>query len=135
MTNKEYLEQYAIYKESIAQAKESLKELEQGIDSISIDYSGMPHGSGIANRTEAYVIRMEEMREPILREIAEAYGIMMQIADSIRAVPNPVYSRLLYLRYIVGLPWLDISNDIGYEEGYTCGALHGKALQLIKQDG
>lgn len=134
MTAKEYLIQYQRCKVRIMQAKESLKELDEGIDSLAIDYSGMPHGSGVTSKVEQYVVRLEHKREPILQRIAELYGLMMEIADAVSNVESELHSELLYYRYIVGLPWDQVAEALGYEEGYVRGTLHGKALQLLKYD-
>lgn len=133
MTNKEYLQQYRLCKVRLCQAKDALAELEEGIDSLAIDYSGMPHGSGTSNKVEAFVVRLEELREPLLKEVGEHYAKMMEVADAVRAIDNETYSQLLHYRYIVGMPWEDVAIQLGYEEGYTRGELHGNALKEVKQ--
>ncbi len=132
MTAKEYLEQYSKCKRRLEQMDDQLNTISESIDSLSINYSGMPHGSDIQSKVESYVIKMEEKQESLVKERLELLELMMQIADAIREVEDDTYSRLLHCRYIVGMNWDDVANTIGYDDSYTRGYMHGKALLSVK---
>lgn len=132
MRPQEYLEQYLDCKCKVEQIDEQLKTVSESIDSLSINYSGMPHGSDIHSKVEDYVIRMEDKRETLLVKRSRLVEVMMEVADTIRNVEDKTYSTLLYLRYILDLKWDDVADSIGYDESYTRGYLHGKSLLQIK---
>lgn len=132
MRPQEYLEQYLDCKSKVEQIDEQLKTASESIDSLQVNYSGMPHGNDIHSKVEDYVIRMEDKRESLLVKRARLVEVMMEVADAIRDVEDKTYSTLLYLRYILDLKWDDVADAIGYDESYTRGYLHGKSLLKVK---
>lgn len=135
MTNKEYLMQYKTCQSKIAQAKESLAGLIESIDSMSVDYSGMPKGSGISNRPEQYVLSVEGAIQERRRQIEKWRETMTAIENAIMDIDDPMYSRVLWLRYVKGWAWEDIADDqqVMLSVDHVCSRFHGRALQRIVQ--
>ena len=90
MTAKEFLRQYRRLKVQIKQLDLDIMELEESYDSISIDYSGMPHGSGIADRTAQLATRMGQLRMQKLQLRAEALEKCEEIIKVINCVKDPI---------------------------------------------
>lgn len=133
MTTKEYLLQYSRCKENILHERENLLRIIEAIDSISIDYSGMPHGHDISSKQEKYVTDCESAIEKKSRQIASWTSTMLEIEAVIFAVDDPMYSRMLHMKYIEGLHWDVIAYKLNFSEQYTKSVLHNRALSAVKK--
>ena len=132
MTAKEYLEQYRRLTERIRQLDLDIITLEEEYDSVSIDYSGMPHGSAIANRTAQLATRMSDMKAKKLRLKEEAVAQRNQVLVVISLVEDPLLSQLLYDRYILFMTWEEVAEDCDKSDKWCRTVLHSKALQYVK---
>ncbi|MBQ2086151.1 MAG: hypothetical protein II464_07780 [Oscillospiraceae bacterium] len=131
MTAKEFLKQYRRETERVIELNQSIAELEQQIDSISINLDGMPHGTKISNNTQDLALRLAERKALCENMTACAVLIREEVMDAIHKVDDPVLARLLYLRYIEGASWKDIAEDLHYDDAYVRSRLHSKALAQI----
>ena len=133
MTAKEFLRQYRRLKVQIKQLDLDIMELEESYDSISIDYSGMPHGSGIADRTAQLATRMGQLRMQKLQRRAEALEKREEIIKVINCVKDPIQSQLLYDRYILFMTWEGIAEDCDRADKWCRTELHSRALQSVNE--
>ena len=133
MTAKEYLRQYRRLKVQIKQLDLDIMELEESYDSISIDYSGMPHGSNIADRTAQLATRMGQLRTQKLQLRAEALEKCEEIIKVINCVKDPIQSQLLYDRYILFMTWEGIAEDCDRSDKWCRTELHSRALQSVNE--
>ena len=133
MTAKEFLRQYRRLKVQIKQLDLDIMELEESYDSISIDYSGMPHGSGIADRTAQLATRMGQLRMQKLQRRAEALEKREEIIKVINCVKDPIQSQLLYDRYILFMTWERIAEDCDRSDKWCRTELHSRALQSVNK--
>lgn len=131
MTAKEYLSQYRRYAERIRQIDLDIERLEAEAESISIDLDGMPHGTTLSDRTGSLATRLADLRSKKLLLREEAWEKREEIEEVIQSLPDPVMTRLLYDRYIIGMRWEDVARDLNYDDTYTRSRLHGKALMCI----
>ena len=132
MTAKEYLDQYRKLTERIRQLNIDIMMLEAEYESVSIDYSGMPHGTRIAKRTESLAIRMSDLRLKKVSLRDEAISKRDEIVDVISRVSDPLYSRLLYDRYILFMTWEKVAEDCDKSDKWCRTQLHSNALQSVK---
>ena len=103
-----YLIQYRRQVERIRQIENRIAQLTAAIESSPVN-DGMPRGTNISRKVEALAVRLD-------------------IERVIDAVQDPALARLLYDRYITGRDWSDIAQALAYDESYTRGRLHLKAL-------
>lgn len=137
MTNKDYLLMYGVYQGKIKKAVESLQSITESIDSLSVNYSGMPRSNGISNKPEQYIIDLERAVESRQHNINYWRNEMTKIEDAILAIGNPKYSTLLWERYINGKDWETIAMipELSYSVDHIRSRLHGQALLELKQPG
>ena len=133
MTAKDFLWQYKRACTRIRQAESELEYIEAQIQSISGSGDGMPRGTDISDRTGNIAVLLAEQRACVEAVKAEAVRARLNVARVINAVENPLQSQLLYDRYILGMPWREIAEDLPASEEYTRGRLHGKALESIRK--
>lgn len=132
MKTKDYLLQYESAKRKIEAERENILKIVEAIDSMSIDYSGMPHGHDISSKQERYVLDLERALESKSKKICEWTSLMLEIEAVILTLEEPMYSRLLRMKYIEGLHWNVIALKLGYSEQHTKSVLHNKALGAVK---
>ena len=51
----------------------------------------------------------------------------------IDALPNQRHRQVLTLRYLCGMSWPEITEEMGYSEEKSAFRVHGRALQVIKK--
>ena len=73
-------------------------------------------------------VRLAEEKTKAEAAAVDAWAVRLEIERVIDAVPDPALARLLYDRYISGRDWSDIAQALAYDESYTRGRLHLKAL-------
>lgn len=132
MTAKEFLEQYRLLTERIRQLDVEIITLEEEYDSVSIDYSGMPHGTVIADRTAKLAIRITDKKLKKLSLRDEAVTQRDEILTVIGQVEDPLLSQLLYDRYILLMTWEKVAEDCDKSDKWCRTVLHSKALQSVK---
>ena len=133
MTAKAYLMQHRRIVEQIRQLDLTIERIEAEVEGMSASDDGMPRGSSISKPTEKLAIQLADIkaRRTALRE--EAWRKRDEIERVIDEVEDPVCSRLLYDRYVLCMTWEETAEDLHYNMRYVCGALHGRALQKVKE--
>lgn len=133
MTAKEFLRQYRLLSVRIKQLDLDIMELEESYDSITIDYSGMPHGSGIADKTASLATQTGQLRLRKLQLKAEAIEKREEIVKVINCVEDPIQCQLLYDRYILFMTWERIAEDCDRSDKWCRTELHSRALQSVNK--
>lgn len=133
MTAKEFLSEYRRLTERIRQLDLAIIKLEAEYDSISVDYSGMPHGSGIADRTASLAIRVTDLKKKKIVKREEALARREEILDVLDLVESPLLSRLLYDRYILFMTWEQVAEDCEKSDKWCRTRLHSNALQCVNK--
>ena len=102
LTKKELSQLFYLNKE-IEMEKNRLKELEEAATDTSVKISGLPHTSGISNKTA------------LAAEIAEKEAIAEynRLTRYICTVEDSLIRQILRYRYIDGKSWLEVANTIG----------------------
>lgn len=111
MTKKELSQLYWLNKE-IKTEQERLSELEAAATNTAIKITGLPHVSGVSDKTA------------IAAEIADAKAIIKAKTDMavveynrlnryIAGIDDSMMRQILTLRYIHGLSWIQVAHGIG----------------------
>lgn len=85
------------------------------------------------DRTADLAVKIADISDRLWHQQMDAIDLAEEVATVIEAVPDPVQSRLLYDRYIDGMSWDEVANDIGYDPVHTRGRLHGAALIEVQR--
>ena len=131
MTAKEFLKRYE-YADLRARRYEEEYRLEHElIGSISINYDGMPHGSGISRKTENDALRLTEKAEKWIGARLDAIGIRQEVFDLICDIDD-VEGEILYQRYIKLLKWEAVCIVV-HLSWYAVHDHHKKALAIVQK--
>ena len=111
MTKKELSQLYWINRE-IEQYKERLAELEAAARGVTSKISGLPHVSGIADKT-AIAAEIADTKAIIKAKIDISVVAYNRLNRYIASVDDSLIRQILSLRYIDGLPWQGVADEIG----------------------
>lgn len=130
MTAREYLRRYE-YADLRAKRYEEEYRLEHElIGSISINYDGMPHGTGITRKTENEALRLAEKAERCVEARLDAIRIRQEVFDLISDIDG-VEGEILYQRYIKLLKWEAVCIVV-HLSWYAVHDHHKKALAIVQ---
>lgn len=129
MTVKEYLRQYEAAERIARRLKTEYDEQVLMIDNIKSpsNTDGMPHGSGISNRTEQSALRLLETAERYKNAEVEALKKRQQVFNLIWNIPG-LKGDILYERYINLKSWDQVADTVHVSLRHAT-RLHGEALQ------
>lgn len=131
MTAKEYLKRYE-YADLRARRYEEEYRLEHElIGSISINYDGMPHGTGITRKTENEALRLAEKAERCVEARLDAIRIRQEVFALISDIDD-IEGEVLYSRYIKLLKWEQVCVDVNLS-WYAVHDHHRKALAIVQK--
>lgn len=131
MTAKDYLLQYSRITNDLKQLQSEIDTIMASAESAATIGDGTPHGSGTSDKVAQLAVRLADLRTDYERKIVELWGKRAEIVDTIRSVPDPLHSQLLYDRYVMLMRWDEVAKDIHADESYTRGRLHGTALLQV----
>ena len=102
--------------------------------SISPKITGMP-GSGQrgASKVEAAAIGMVDVLQSLQEKLNEYAALVHEAENLISRIPQERYRQLLTLRYLVGMSWPSISDELGYRDRNSVYRAHGYALIAAKK--
>lgn len=128
MTVKEYLRQYEAAERIARRLKTEYDMQMQKIDAIKspMNTDGMPHGSGISNRTEQAALRLVEAAERYKDAEVEALKKRQQVFELIWNVPG-LKGDILYERYINLKSWDQVADSVHYSLRQVHN-IHGQVL-------
>lgn len=128
MTVKEYLRQYEVAERIARRLKTEYDMQMQKIDAIKspMNTDGMPHGSGISNRTEQSALRLVEAAERYKDAEVEALKKRQQVFELIWNVPG-LKGDILYERYINLKSWDQVADSVHYSLRQVHN-IHGQVL-------
>ena len=89
-------------------------------------------GGFVMDRMAEEVVRAMELEDLILEQEREAAKVLAEVLQAINAVPDEMQRTILTLRYVEGLDWYRIAEQIHYEISNTY-ILHGRALWTVKK--
>ena len=131
MTAKEYLRRYE-YADLRAKRYEEEYRLEHElIGSISINYDGMPHGTGITRKTENEALRLAEKAERCVEARLDAIRIRQEVFDFISDIDD-YEGEILFQRYVNLLKWEEVCVAV-HLSWYAVHDHHRKALAIVQK--
>lgn len=111
MTKKELSQLYWLNRE-IEKEKERLAELEAAATNTSAKISGLPHVSGISDKT-AIAAQIADCKAIIEAKINLSVVEYNKLNRYIASVDDSYIRQILRMRYIFGLSWTQVAHQIG----------------------
>lgn len=127
---KEYLRGYRRHVRRINRIETELAELRTMRMSVSVDYDGMPHGTGQTDLS-GYAAELDRLEHDLIAERYERIMTYKDIARRIKTLKSENEKDVLFYRYIAGLDWWEVAEKMNYSERWI-HKLHGKALAHFK---
>lgn len=85
------------------------------------------------NRTEDKFVQVSAFAAQLKQAIEKKEKICAEIVDVIKDVEDEKKQLLLWLYYIDGKTWKEVSAEMGYSEGYIGGVLRKAAIQQVQR--
>ena len=108
------LEQLTLLNSEISRDLERLQELYALLtgctSSISGLHIGLLRGS---DRTDKFVSMIDVLEQQIKERVLDSAALYIQIWSYINTIHDPLVRQIIALRYIDGLPWQQVANNIG----------------------
>lgn len=128
---KAYLRSYI---PALRYAEKCFRELD-AVEDISVrspKMDGMPRSPGL-HGLEDQVARIEAVREKAEKARAKVLAMLDDIEDRIEALENYDQKTVIKLRYIYGMEWTEIANEMSWSTR-TVYNIHGRALAEMRKD-
>jgi hypothetical protein len=130
MTKQELSQCYWLNRE-IQQLQRELNELD-GKEHKAINYSGMPHGSGISDDVARLATQRAELHKLISLKLEECMIARTRIERYINSIEESEMRMILRLRHINGLTWLQVALHIGKQDANYPWRKYEKFLADVK---
>ena len=127
---KEYLNQYRNHVKKIKRIESELEEIRLMKQYPSVNNDGMPHGSNNSDLSD-YAALLDEKERELERERCLRIKSYTEISSQINLLENEAERDLLHYRYIKGLAWWRVAEELECSERWV-HKLHGKALNNFK---
>lgn len=128
---KAYLRSYI---PALRYAEKCFRELDS-VEDISIrspKMDGMPRSPGL-HGLDDQIAWIEAVREKAEKARAKVLAMLDDIEDRIEALENYDQRTVIKLRYIYGMEWTEIANEMSWSTR-TVYNIHGRALAEMRKD-
>lgn len=133
MTAKQYLQQLRRIAGHIAVLQEEIIRCRARLESTTLNITGDRVQTSVGGDRFAEQIAALADKEQIYFDMIEDYETLRQrIVAKILGMDNPVYSRLLYARYVQGRTLSAIADEFAYSYD-RMRHIHGEALQAFAE--
>lgn len=122
MTKKELSQLYWLNRE-IEQDKRRLKELKEAAEHTTAQISGLPHSSGISDKT-AIAAEIADVQNIIDAKLKMAVAEYNRLNRYIAGIDDSMVRQIMTLRHIKGMTWNQVAAEIGVTEGCVKMAYH-----------
>lgn len=112
MTKEELSKLYWLNRE-IELEKRRLAELETAATNTTAKISGLPHATGESRKTESVAILIAEQRDLVELKIKQSVIEYNRLNRYIASVEDPMIRNILTLRFVNGLPWIQVAMGVG----------------------
>ncbi len=137
MDVKEFLSQHKLIDDSINAKLEEIKELRALATRLSPSLTGESHSKGtISDRVGRTAAKIADLENEVNDEIDRLVELKTEIRAMVSSLGDVLLRNLLERRYILGMGWEKIAEDMGYTPRHIT-RLHNQAiarLQLLYSD-
>lgn len=109
------LEQLTLLNSEISRDLERLQELYALLTGCTSSISGLPYIGLLrgSDRTDKFVSMIDVLEQQIKERVLDSAALYIQIWSYINTIHDPLVRQIIALRYIDGLPWQQVANNIG----------------------
>lgn len=109
------LEQLTLLNSEISRDLERLQELYALLTGCTSSISGLPNIGLLrgSDRTDKFVSMIDVLEQQIKERVLDSAALYIQIWSYINTIHDPLVRQIIALRYIDGLPWQQVANNIG----------------------
>lgn len=109
------LEQLTLLNSEISRDLERLQELYALLTGCTSSISGLPHIGLLrdSDRTDKFISMIDVLEQQIKERVLNSAALYVQIWAYINTIHDPLVRLIISLRYIDGLPWQQVANNIG----------------------
>lgn len=127
---KTWLNRYCLAGLAVQRLTEEIARWEAQAASLTARY-GEASGSSGEDSLQRAVEKMLELRDELAEELRRQLAIRREIEEAIRALEDERLRELLRLRYLEGLTWERVAENMDYSYVQT-NRLHKKAVSELK---
>lgn len=132
MKAKEYLMQAKYLSQRIHSKANQLQELRDLAVTVTQVISDMPKApSASTSRMEDAVVKIVDYQNEITADMERLVSLQKEISGKIGQIEKSEYQLILTERYLEGLDWQEIADDMHYTTRWV-QSLHGEALQAMQ---
>lgn len=124
-----------IYNETIQRDEERIAVLRNKLILPSVASTGMPKSGNVTDRVGDIEAQIDEIsremlteRTKLLQKLSAIRSRMAAVIKQIEKITDDKLKALLISRYVKGMTWVQISEEMGYSEAYCKREMHLKAL-------
>ena len=128
MTAKEYLSQYRLLKIKIEHRKSELAEFRDSLTSAGINLGEEKVQTSAQDSLCRSVVQLLYMEAEIKEDIENLVSFKHRILTEIHSLDNPLFVKILFMRYVEMKSLWDISEEIHYAYRHV-KRIHGWALK------
>lgn len=133
MTAKQYLKQIRLIDGRIRRNKERIQSLRLAVDGIKgIAYDKDKVQSSAIDTMSESVGKLVDLERNLVGDIVRLELLKTEATKKIHEINFEIGEEVLYLRWVQGESFYNISDSIGYSLPHT-HRIHGKALQLMNE--
>lgn len=129
---KEYLKQYKYIDNRINRKIEEYSLWYSRATKVTTTYSDMPKADTGQDKIQASVEQMVLLSDEINKDVDTLVDLRADIEKAINLMDDEKLKDLLYLRYIRGMTWELVAEEMEYNYSYIVHDLHEKALKKVK---
>lgn len=130
---KKYMQQYIAAKAQYASLYREIERWRESLTGTTIQLKAdVVSGGGVSDKMSATIAKIVDAESKLANEAAEISTALSAVLTAIRSVPDAMQRTVLTLRYIEGLDWIRISENIHYGERQTF-VVHGRALVEVNR--
>ena len=133
MTKKELSELYWLNRE-IEEEQRKLAELKAATTDCTTKITGLPHVSGLHDKTGDLSILIAEQRDLIELKVKQSITKYNDLNNYIANVPDAQMRMILSLRYVNGLTWQQIAEKIGEKDESYPRRKHNTFLRKLAEN-
>lgn len=130
--NKKELSQLYYLNREIEEQQRRLEELETLATSCTSHITGMPHGTGWADKIGLYAAEIADLKGLLDLNLKKCFYELNRINRFIAGVEDSEMRLILSLRHINGLPWDQVAASISYSlSGESVRKSHDRFLSKL----
>lgn len=114
MTKKELI-QLRSARERVAEYEERIERIRSRLESVTQSLHNTPVQTSRSDTMLNQIAILEEMQSTLEEKRLDLYRLVKIAYEEFDKLPDPL-GKLMKLRYIDGLPWHDVAEELGYSE-------------------